>query len=172
MIVQLGHLLRMLMNNTEDTITVSGEIQIVQAYLEIQRVRWQDRLEVRFDIAPGIEHLVIPKLMLQPLIENAIQHGLEDMPERGLVHISGRRDGDYLHFRVLDSGRGMSAQKLEQVRKTTPDGMYHIGLSNLNQRAKLFGDESCGLEINSTEGRGTTILLTVKVGDGDGRTHV
>lgn len=162
MIVQLGNLLRMLMNNTGDTVTVAGEMRIVQAYLDIQRFRWQDRLTVEFDIEQGLETYVIPKLMLQPLIENAIIHGLEDRPEGGSMKISGHKDGDYLHFCVEDSGRGMSPEKLDQVRQAVPDGMYHIGLSNLHQRARLFGDERCGLEINSILGQGTSIHLTVK----------
>ena len=160
-VVQLGKLLRRLMNNREEIVSVAEELELVQAYLEIQRTRHEGRLSVRFEIAQDVYDAHIPKLVLQPLIENAIVHGLENKLEGGELALSAVRDGAYLRFVVQDNGAGMSAEKLKSVQRLQPNGMYNIGLSNVHERARLYGDARCGLSIRSALGEGTTITLTL-----------
>ena len=162
-VVRLGKLLRRLLNEHGEVVPVGEEMDLVRAYLEIQRYRYADKLRIFFDIEEAILPLRIPKLVLQPLIENAIVHGLEGQLSGGELTVSGRREGAYLRFVVSDDGAGMSAETLERVRRMKPNGMYNIGLSNVNQRARLYGDERCGVEIESALGVGTTITLTLKV---------
>lgn len=161
-VVQLGKLLRRLMNNTAEVVSVREELELVQAYLEIQKARHQGKIEVRFHIAPELYDARIPKLVLQPLIENAIIHGLENRLEGGELTIRAARSGAYLQFIIQDNGVGMSAEKLESVKKLQSNGMYNIGLNNVHARARLYGDERCGLEIESALGKGTTITLTLR----------
>lgn len=160
--VNFGKLLRRILNNKEDMVTVSYEMEMVNAYVEIQRQRYGDRLSVECGLPEELLEELIPKLLLQPLLENAIVHGLEDKPGRGQVTLSARRDADYLYFTVSDNGVGMSEETLERVRTLKENGMYNIGLHNVHERAAIYGDDHCGLQINSALGQGTSILLTVK----------
>jgi len=161
-VVQLGKLLRRLMNNKADVVPLSEELELVQAYLEIQRSRYLGKLDIRFDIEEGLEKARIPKLVLQPLIENAIVHGLEGKPGGGRLLVTGRRAGDLMRFVVLDDGEGMTPERLKAVRQLRPNGMYNIALGNVHQRARLYGDDRCGLTIESELGRGTVITLVLK----------
>ena len=105
---------------------------------------------------------IIPKLILQPLVENAYKHGLSKKIDANQLKISGSIQNNYLVFTVADNGAGMSPEKLAQVGETNPNGIYNIGLKNINQRAKLYGDESCGLQIDSQLQLGTSIKLRLK----------
>ena len=162
-IVQFGRLLRQLMNTTEDFLPLEDELKLVNAYLSIQMLRHQGRFKVETDIEPDLLPVMIPKLMLQPLVENAIIHGLESKASDGKLIIRVRSEGEnYVCLTVADNGQGMDEKQLETVRALVPDGIYHIGLSNLHQRAKLFGDEHCGLTIKSKVMQGTEISLIIK----------
>ncbi len=160
--VQLGKLLRLLMNNKAEVVALADEMALIGAYLDIQKCRYREKLFIRFDVEEGMETERIPKLTLQPLIENAIVHGLENKPGGGALTVTARRSGDLMRFVVEDDGEGMSPETLESVKELKPNGMYNIGLSNVHQRARLYGDERCGLTIESALGRGTTITLVLK----------
>lgn len=166
-VVQLGKLLRRLINNSEEVVTVAEELELVDAYLEIQKTRHRGKIQVYLNVDQNLYAVHIPKLVLQPLIENAIKHGLENQLSGGSLTISAQRMGPYLEFIVQDNGAGMSREKLESVKRLQPNGMYNIGLSNVHERARLYGDARCGLEIESTLGGGTTITLTLRIPDGE-----
>jgi len=165
--VQFGKLLRQIINNKNEFVTVGYELDLISAYVDIQRKRYE-QLEVKFELEKDIIHKYIPKLMLQPLVENAIVHGMENKIGSGKISISAHRKDGYLIFTVIDDGGGMTEERLNFVRNLKSernlksDGMYRIGLSNIERRAKMYGDESCGLTINSVEGVGTTIILRLK----------
>jgi len=159
--VQFGKLLRQIINNKNEFVTVGYELDLISAYVNIQKKR-HEQLEVEFDLEKGIIQKYIPKLMLQPLVENAIVHGMENKIGSGKISISAYQKDGYLIFTVTDDGCGMSEEQLSAVRNLNSEGMYRIGLSNIERRAKMYGDESCGLTINSTEGVGTTIILRLK----------
>lgn len=160
--VNFGKLLRRILNNKDDLVTVGYEMEMVNAYVGIQKQRYGERLSVTCTVPPELEQERVPKLILQPLLENAIVHGLEGKPGKGEVSLSVICQGDYLYFTVTDNGIGMSKETLDQVRALKENGMYNIGLHNVHERAVLYGDENCGLQINSALGEGTRILLTVK----------
>lgn len=165
--VQFGKLLRQIINNKNEFVTVGYELDLISAYVDIQRKRYE-QLEVSFELEEDITNKYIPKLMLQPLVENAIVHGMENKIGSGKISISAHQKDGYLIFTVIDDGGGMTSERLNFVRnlkserKLKSDGMYRIGLSNIERRAKLYGDETCGLTINSIEGVGTTIILRLK----------
>ena len=133
----------------------------MDAYLYIIRERLGEGFRVHKDIDESILALPVPRLVLQPLVENALVHGLEGKPGVGRIRISSRREDGYLVFLVEDNGVGLSEERLEHVRQLKSQGMYNIGLSNVQQRAQLYGDERCGLRIESKLGEGTKVWLTV-----------
>ena len=157
--VQLGKLLRMSISSRE-FISVREEIDLLQAYLTIQQRRFNDRLTTELDIPLAIENYIIPQLILQPLVENALIHGLEDMKNGGIFYLAGRLDdAGYLEFIVHDNGKGISQEKIKDVLLAQEN---HYGLFNVHMRAILYGDDSCGITIDSVEGQYTTITLKLK----------
>jgi signal transduction histidine kinase len=135
MISRLSDLLRLTFDRSgAPRISLQEELEFLQKYLEIEQTRFHDRLSVRFDIDPDTLDAEVPRLILQPLVENAIKHGVSPKPGAGLVQISTRRQGDDLWIEVSDNGVGLSAGARQQLRSG-------VGLSNTRDRLEcLYGD--------------------------------
>lgn len=159
--VQLGRMLRYLANVREDLVAVSFELDFISQYIDIQKRRYDQRINVRMDIDAGIMDVKIPKLILQPAVENAFVHGLENRLEGGRLTVTGGTDGDYIVFTIADNGAGIDKERLEELRREHASGGSRIGLSNVGARARLYGDERCGVELLSDVGVGTTIVITI-----------
>jgi len=135
--------------------TLENELELTQAYLNIEKVRFGDRLAIEYDIDADPKRL-IPPLILQPLVENAIKHGLMSSVIGGIVKISIRETDEKLRFSVEDNGCGMSEAKRQEV--LGPDSERRgIGLRNIARRIKLLYDAS--LQVKSTVGIGTKVLF-------------
>lgn len=160
--ISFGRILRRILNNKEDFVPLEYEMNIVEDYINIQKHRYADRLQVRIKIPFDVLDEKIPKLLLQPLVENAIIHGIESKVGFGKIGISSKIKGDYIRIYISDNGVGMNKDVLSQVKEFKDTGMYKIGLQNVNQRAIVNGDETCGLRIKSIEGKGSCVVLTVK----------
>lgn len=157
--VRLGKLLRMTISSEKEYVRVAEEIKMLEYYIAIQQRRFNNRMEVVFDIDPSIEAYVIPKLILQPIVENAITHGLEEKKTDGYLLIRGRQENGYLRFEIQDNGCGIPAERLEQL----VDQEEHIGIRNVDLRARINGDENCGLTIDSAEQEGTVVNIILAV---------
>lgn len=157
--VQLGKLLRASVSMKE-FVTVAEELSFLRTYLKIQQRRFEGRLKVSVRVETAVYGCYVPKLILQPLVENAIQHGIETAEGGGRISIMGQREGGYLVFRVKDNGQGMSPQRQQEVLARRDDN--HFGLYNVHMRALLNGDESCGVALHSAEGKGTEVVLTLR----------
>lgn len=169
--VHLGRVLRRIMNTKSDLVEISYEMEIIYSFVEIQKKHYGERLSLEVDIEEELMGLYIPKLILQPIVENAIVHGFAGTTETCRIRIVGKRrqrEGDpvsgsgFVVFRIEDDGIGMSEQELEHVLEFKQEGMHHIGLNNVQRRARLFGDESCGLKVESHPGRGTVVTLVLR----------
>ncbi len=139
-------------------VPLKNEVELVKAYVEIQKARFEEELEVVFEVCDNLE-VKVPILILQPIVENAIVHGILPKKEGGRVDISIYRDGKQIKFRVRDNGVGMGdASKAELNKQEFGSG---VGLSNINGRLKkLYGK---GLDINSTPGSGTEVAWIIPV---------
>ncbi len=161
----LSRMLRMTLENTDSVIPVSMEIRHCMYYLEIQKTRYEDKFEVSWQIPEEMKECRIIRIVLQPLIENAIYHGIKPMTNKGQIVISGQIDGDLLLLTVSDNGIGMARQDLLVLQRSMQSDMIresrHIGIANVNQRIKLYYGEEYGLTVESTEGIGTSV--TVKI---------
>lgn len=134
------------------SVPLKNEIELAKAYADIEKARFEERLEVNFDICDDLEAKV-PILMLQPVIENAVNHGILPKPEGGRIDVSVKRNGKFLVFCVNDNGMGMETEK-QSLLKGREAGKG-VGLSNINGRLKkLYGE---GLSISSSPGRGTEV---------------
>src|SRR5262249_33204969 len=124
MIARLSALLRLsLENDGAQEVPLQQELDFLKGYLEIQQVRFGERLNVRYDVAPETMEARLPSLLLQPLVENAIQHGVVPYAAPGEIHIQASRENGLFCMRVVDNGPGLPASKLVG----SPDG---IGLAN------------------------------------------
>lgn len=162
----LGCLLRHSLSKGDFT-TLEHELNALEYYLKIQNYRYSDKLTAVIDIDPSFYNIDIPKLLIQPVVENAIIHGIEEKLDSGTVRIWAEMDGtqDVL-IRVEDDGVGMSEATLQRILRDTQDtgtrGRPHIGVANVDKRIRMYYGEGYGLEIESALGRGTRVTLRIK----------
>jgi len=164
MIQELARLLRISLSKGKNIIKVSDEIQHARSYMNIQKVRYKDIFSVLFDVSPDIENACIVKLVVQPILENAIYYGVSSMDGDGEIIVRGRRDGDDVIIEVSDNGMGMPPEVAANVLTNTKHVHKHgngVGLVNVHNRLKLiFGDEY-GLSVMSEPDEGTTIRIRI-----------
>ncbi|NOU71889.1 HAMP domain-containing protein [Paenibacillus sp. LMG 31458] len=156
----LAKLFRSIINKNNETVPVRVEIEHITNYLLIQTMRYKDKLDFQIDVDPSILEVHIPKIILQPIVENAIYHGIKNKLESGLVKITGKADGDTIVFVVADDGVGMEQEKLDQILKLKEGIIRGIGVSNVNERIKLFGNEF-GLTFESEKWEGTKVTIVL-----------
>ena len=150
MIARLSDFLRLtLEEDAQQHVSLARELEFLDAYLSIQRVRFGDRLTTRLDIATDVLGAAVPHLILQPLVENALQHGLLPLARGGELHIDARREGDTLLVLVEDDGKGLPAAALREG----------IGLGNTRARLQALGAGS--LDIRARPGGGTEVRLSL-----------
>lgn len=166
-ITSLGKMLRYSMKWMTGIVTVGQEIEYIKNYLKLLNLRFDYEIYLSLNIPDEIYDLEIPKMLLQPLVENAIYHGIEEMAEDTNIYIKGIIVNDEeCAIEVADAGRGMSEETLEELRKkiyseerVTEEGAHGIGLKNVQDRVQLYFGESYGLEVYSKEGCYTKVLI-------------
>jgi signal transduction histidine kinase len=156
MIEQLGDMLRLSLEHaTEQEIPLERELTFVDRYVQLQLVRFADRMDVRVQIDPEATAAAVPTLLLQPLVENAIRHGVSQIAAPGAIEISAWRSDERLHLRVRDSGPGLPAG-------WTLESSAGIGLKNTRARLEhLYGPGHYGLEIASDGEQGTRVDVSI-----------
>ncbi len=165
----LGKSMRYVLDNTgsKDT-TLAKELEHLKVYLQIQQLRFSDRLDYRINVQEGIipENCVMLGLLLQPVAENAVIHGLEDREEGGLVSIDVHSENESLIIDISDNGRGIDAEELETLNRSlegyeTEPPTNSIGLYNINRRIRLSYGENYGIAIESKPGEGTKVSVVL-----------
>ena len=153
MVVELSEFLRLTLHNAgREHVSLDEEIRFLRRYLKIEETRFGDRLRVAYELDAAALEAEVPNLILQPLVENAIRHGLAPSPGPGHLVVRARRAWDSLVLEVVDNGRGFAGGA------APPEG---IGLSNVRGRLRhLYGD-AAGLELRSGEGEGLAAVLTL-----------
>ena len=162
-VTALARFFRLSLGKGKNIVTVKAEIDHVKNYLMIQHMRFKNKFEYEFDVADDVLELASLKLMLQPLVENAIYHGMEFMDGDGLITIRAWRENDELYLSVSDNGLGMTEDKVAMVlegKSNSGNGRGSgIGVKNVNERIKLYFGEAYGLKIDSEPDEGTTIII-------------
>jgi len=146
-------------------------VQNIESYLTIQKMRYKDKLSYQTDIPRELLTLMTPKLILQPIVENAVYHGIKLQADGGEIRIGARREADMLVFTVEDSGVGMTPQQLENIFVRDDSNDRGIGVSNVNNRIKLLFGEQYGLRYASSPGRGTKVALCLPIIKGGEASH-
>ena len=173
----LGDILRYSLNFSDETVALREELRYFGSYLSMQKLRFGDKLRVSIDVPEALSGALVPKLILQPILENSFSHGFTEKGRGWDVAISVGRSGEKLIIAVADNGAGIPAAKLAELRERLARPVEsslrageHIGLSNVNLRIRLRdGGAPYGLSISSEPGRGTTVELIMKYVEGGGR---
>ncbi|HEU5220127.1 MAG TPA: histidine kinase [Gemmatimonadales bacterium] len=153
-ITRLGDLLRMsLQSNGAQEVPLAQELEFVEKYADIQRTRFRDRLSIRVTAEPGVEDALVPSLILQPLVENSIRHGVERREESARIAVRAARRGDRLQLTVTDDGPGFPDEIL------TPVPGRGLGLANTRARVTALYGEDGRIEIGAARGGGATVTI-------------
>jgi two-component system sensor histidine kinase YesM len=176
MVLNLSKFFRLSLNKGRDTFTVEETIAHLHYYVRVQQLRFLDKFSVEYEVQEESKTIPILKLLLQPLVENAILHGLEHKPKNGLLRISTRIEGDYLLLIVEDNGEGIPQERLlyiqEQLSKISDDGELELSftselvqdlyaLRNVMSRIKMLYGPDANLTIDSAEERGTISTVSL-----------
>ncbi len=165
MVGSLSEFFRTSLNQGKDIIPIKEELQHVRSYLEIQQVRYQDILKYEIYVPEELEKYLIPKITIQPLVENALYHGIKNKRGPGRIIISGRIEKDICILRIEDNGIGISAKRLRQVQEGISHKIFTgsdiYGLYNVNERIRLNFGEHYGISIESTYGEKTVVSIAL-----------
>ncbi|GGI15427.1 sensor histidine kinase [Gottfriedia solisilvae] len=142
--------------------TIQNEIEHVKQYLFIQKERYGEKLSYSIDYNPALNDVKIPKILLQPIVENAIYHGIRESDENGEITIRLEKDHKDILFFIQDNGIGFDTTKLNAINKMKTAKLGGIGISNVNKRIKLYYGESYGISIQSIIGKGTKVMIRIK----------
>jgi two-component system, LytTR family, sensor kinase len=156
-IVRLSSLLRRLMRSRDRFVTLREELASIDEYLDIEVIRFGPQLKVEKDVDPHTLDLLVPSMLLQPLVENSIKHGLSRKVGGGNVLIRTRRRGSTALIEVVDDGIGMTTDRLEEALR----GTSGIGVSNVNERLRVIYGEGCQLRFRSEMGQGTAVSMEI-----------
>ena len=185
---KLANYYRNSLSGSEEIVTIEREIQIIRDYLDLQTMRYNDKFSYEIDVEDAIKNASIPKMTLQPLVENAIYHGLKNKEGWGKITVTGRADGEAALIKVSDDGIGMSEDERDKLERLLEDdklfddekkklrqeaeitshdstkGGSHFGLYSVARRIKLYFGREFGVSIESKENIGTTIKIRVPQG--------
>jgi signal transduction histidine kinase len=153
MITRLGDLLRLTVDDAAQEVPLRRELHFLAAYLEIERTRFHDRLTVEMEVDPETLDAMVPNLVLQPLVENAIRHGTAPHAARGVIHVRARRDGGTLRLEVRDNGGGL--------RPKSPGGREGVGLRNTRARLRQLYGAAGTLELCDGEAGGVRAAVSL-----------
>jgi signal transduction histidine kinase len=157
-LMRLSGLLRGVLRSSEEFVTIGEELDLIEAYLDIERARFEDRLQVHIDVPWELRRIRIPALVIQPLVENAIKHGISECLAGGEVRIAARlqqSEESFVVISVVDTGVGLTETALANRRKRG------LGLSNVEQRLQRYGSGLTPLTIHSTLGIGTAVEIKI-----------
>lgn len=166
MLASFIQLLQCTLSNPDEYITIQQEFYILQQYVEIQKSRYADSFETVFEYSEKVGDKKIPKLLIQPLLENAIFHGVESKSGDGMIIITAIAKGENLEIVVEDNGLGISEDIIEKIERGEQiGGKTHVGIVNVKERIQLNFGGNYGMRIVSNPDEGTSVTLTLPMLD-------
>jgi two-component system sensor histidine kinase YesM len=165
MVAALAKLFRLSISKGQEIITIANEIEHIKSYLTIQKMRYKDKLDFEIDVDEQILSNKVIKIILQPLVENSIYHGIKNNTSVGVVRITGKLVNNRVLLQVFDNGIGMTEEQLRNLFQPTEKSLTGngIGVNNVNQRIQLYYGEQYGITYESKLGEGTTANIWLPV---------
>lgn len=157
MATELGKVLKASMNFNETLIPLKNEIELIHSYIYIQKQRYSDRFQFNMHIDKLMLDFMIPKFILQPLVENAIVHGMENKSEFGVITVNGYMDEKHMIFEVIDNGQGFQ----QDFQSIMQDEKHGIGLKNVDKRIKLYYGLEYGVTLDLNYQQGTKLIVKI-----------
>ena len=157
----LAAIFRHVLNQGEECVTIASEVEFIQNYMAIMESRFGRRVKIQIQTEPGLEKVMIPKLIIQPLVENGILHGLEPKKEGGTILITIAEREKKLVIAVEDDGVGADAAEIVKKMKDGDGGKDTFALKNIDDRIRLRYGNSYGLRFESKPGEGTRVLVVM-----------
>ena len=161
MVNALARLFRISISRGHELIPIEKELQHAQSYLHIQNFRYKNQFQYTFDVDETCLQYYCNKITLQPIIENAIYHGMDRMVDEGMIRIGIHQMDDKIIFTVEDNGVGMTEEQCMEVLQKEPGDRAGIGIKNVNDRIKIYFGEEYGLAIESELDEGTRVTITM-----------
>ena len=165
MLNMLSQLLRYSLGNTDTFVSLREEINYTKKYLLVQQIRCNYGFDVIWDIPEELDHCNVIKMILQPVVENAIKYGIKPFGDGGVLQIRAVRAGETVRIFVSDSGFGMTQEEADEINRVISSQVIkesdHIGLSNVHQRINLMFGDRYGVMVRSKINEGTTVELTI-----------
>jgi len=169
---KISYMLQYSLKCTRQNTTLQEELRMVQAYLFLQEKRFGDRIQIVFSMAPDIPPLSVPGMSLQPIVENAIRHGVETMEQNGVVQVRVCRRGEVIEVTISDNGCGIEPELLSAIRRKesipSRNSAGGIGLVNVLRRMEMFYKQTGLFEIESVPGGGTAVTLRYPLTESEG----
>ncbi len=164
MVNSLAKYFRLSLSKGKSIVSIKDELELINVYLTIQHVRFKGAIKFEFRVEKEVEDYNIHKLTLQPVVENAIIHGIQKNKDRsGLILIEARKEEEDIIFTITDNGVGMNSEVIEKVLSNLPTGKEgSYGLYNVNERIKLYFGQQYGITIHSEKGIGTKVEIKIK----------
>ena len=159
MVHALARLFRISISRGHELIPIRSEVQHAQSYLQIQSVRYKEQFSYEFDVDEGCVDYLCNKITLQPIIENAIYHGVNGLVDEGRIVIRVFEREDDIFFTVEDNGIGMEPEQIEEIFRKKPDSKSGIGIKNVNDRLKIWFGDAYGITIESEPDCGTRVMV-------------
>ncbi len=165
MLLSLSNYFRLVLSRGRESISIRDEEKHIRSYLEIQQVRYRDILRYEIEIDPLLYHYEIIKMTLQPIVENALYHGIKNKRDGGRIRITGKLLGETAELTVEDNGIGMSPEALTRLRqeisRACRDTESGFGLANVNERLRMNYGKQYGLSVESEENQGTRVTIRI-----------
>ena len=166
-ILALSDLFKLVLSRGSSMVSVERELELIDRYLQIQKMRFSKRLEYSIEIDDQVKDLVIPKLIIQPFVENAIVHGLENITTTCSVEVNASRQGDYIHFVISDTGIGMTEEEMaslwEDNKQYANQRIGRYAIKNIKERLQIKYNDDFELKIESEKGKGTKVIINVPI---------
>ncbi len=173
MSLALGNMFRYSIKTQSELVSIQDELSHVSDYMAIQKIRFDNKFNLTFNIAEDLLHLQVLKLILQPIIENALYHGLERCPTGGIIIIRAYTDSGLIYFEISDNGTGMNVEEIQSIQRKLDEpaqftelgrrNTQSIGLKNIHSRIELYYGKGYGISIHSEKNVGTTITIKLPI---------
>lgn len=173
MISNLSAIMRYTLSDPQENVKIQDEINYLEKYLQIMKLRYRGQFDTVFLIDPDCSIYPLKKMLLQPLVENAIYHGIRGKKEKGMIRISVHRKKGRIYFSIYDTGNGISPEGLASLKKDLKEVKWsenqHIGMGNTNSRLILTYGQDSGLHLESQEKKFMVVWFSIPVNDCEGR---
>ena len=164
MTAALARYFRLSLSKGKEVITIYEEVEHIKHYLQIQQIRYASKLTYTIEVSPDIFDEMIVKIVLQPLVENALYHGIKDLEEGGYIRVLGFREGNNIILEVYDNGKGMSHEQIKNILKA-PSSTFitkgGVAIKNVHERIQVYFGQDYGLSYESEYGKWTKVRITI-----------